>query len=87
LKRKYNKIREVIDNLRFGNFSNKATKDAFTYSLLFVFVSLGIYTSIYMRDSVTGYAVFTNNNSGFDFFSLLFIGILVFVGYLYVHKE
>jgi preprotein translocase subunit SecF len=64
---------------------NTHFKEALAYSILFIFVAVGIYTSIYLRDSITGFAVFTNNNPGFDLASLLFIGAFVFLVYLYVN--
>lgn len=69
------------------SYLKKDFKEALAYSLLFMFVALGVYSAVYLRDSITGFAVFTNNNPSFDFASLIFIGILVFVLYLYLHRE
>jgi len=61
--------------------------EALEYSLLFVFAAIGIYAAVYLRDSITGFSVFTNNNPGFDFASLLFIGVFVFFVYMFIHRK
>jgi len=62
-------------------------KEAAVYALLFIFVAAGIYSAVYLRDSITGFAVFTNNSPGFDLASLLFIGVFVFFVYLFIHSR
>ena len=92
------RVRDVYKDLMGGKFTlrqagklekqiNTHFKEALAYSILFIFVAAGIYASVYLRDSITGFAVFTNNNPGFDLASLLFIGIFVFFVYLFIHHK
>ena len=85
-KSKANKLEKSILKSSRNENKNKL-REALEYTLFFVFAAVGLYVAVYLRDSITGFSVFTNNNPGFDFASLLFIGVFVFFVYMFMHRK